>query len=223
MKERIVFPVGLLLENHRHLIIGPNEEGLRKAMIGLEAGCRVDVIGLDPVPGIVALARRKKIRYLRRPWRPSDIRPRYALIISCLPGDRDSRRISGLAARQRIPVNILDKPLLCSFYAPALFRSGSLTFAVFGGGLTPVLLKRIRTDLQKRYGHLAGVAAAVADLRRRLKLRVPLESDRRRIAQEIVDARFISKLARLKNRSRAIRAARTILDAKLLKISNPRV
>ena len=44
-KAKIIFPAGLLLENQRHLVIGPNDEGLRKAQIGLDARCKVVVIG----------------------------------------------------------------------------------------------------------------------------------------------------------------------------------
>lgn len=205
MKGQKVFPVGLLLENRHQLVIGPNAEGLRKAQIALAAGCRVTVIGHDPVPEVRRLARLKKIRFLERSWRASDISTKYSVIISCLPADRDNLKIAALCGRRRIWVNILDRPPLCTFFAPAIYRSGLLTFSVFANGLAPILLKRIREDLQKRYADVGVLTAVIGRMRREIKRRVPVESERRRIAHALVTSDWIDRMTHLARRGHKTR------------------
>lgn len=213
MKGKKVFPAGLLLENRHQLVICPNEEGFRKAGIALASGCHVTVIGVDPVPGVLALAKRKKIRFFERAWRSSDISPKYSVIISCLPGAGDNQKITALCGRRRIWVNILDRPDLCTFFAPAIHRSGPLTFSVFANGVAPIMLKRIREDLQKRYNNLGTLTSVVGEMRRIIKRRIFVESDRRRIAEELVTPEWISKIAAVQNRSRLKVLAQKRLNA----------
>ncbi|MBI4178239.1 bifunctional precorrin-2 dehydrogenase/sirohydrochlorin ferrochelatase [bacterium] len=214
MNPQKVFPAGLLLENRRQLVIGSNEETHRKAGIAVEAGCRVTVIGRDPIPELSDLARRKKIRLVRRHWRAADIGPKYAIVISCLPGDSDNRKIVRECARHRIWVNILDRPRLCTFFAPAIHRTGHLTFSVFADGLAPILLRRIREDLQARYRHLGPLAEAVGRMRQKIKRLVGEESERRRILYLAVTSDWVSKISMEKN----VKRLRAAAEKRLLSI-----
>jgi precorrin-2 dehydrogenase/sirohydrochlorin ferrochelatase len=63
-----------------------------------------------------------------------------------------NRRMYEDARRRGILVNVVDVPACCDFIVPSVVRRGDLTVAVSTGGRSPALAKKIREDLETRYG-----------------------------------------------------------------------
>jgi uroporphyrin-III C-methyltransferase/precorrin-2 dehydrogenase/sirohydrochlorin ferrochelatase len=87
---------------------------------------------------------------------------------------------------QRIPVNVVDQPALCSFILPSIIERPPLIIAVSSGGTSPVLARLLRARLESLipagYGRLAALAGAFRD---RVKARFrPLE--RRRFWERVL-------------------------------------
>ena len=93
-----------------------------------------------------------------------------AAIVVC---STDSEEINALvgeaAAKSGALVNVVDRPALCNFIVPAVFRNGPLTIAVSTGGASPALAKKIRGQLGRTYG---GAFRKKVEALRRLRLKM---------------------------------------------------
>ena len=62
--------------------------------------------------------------------------------------EEDARRWSALCMERGIPVNVVDRPELCSFFFPALIRRGDLTVSVSTGGTNPAAAAWLRGEIE---------------------------------------------------------------------------
>ncbi len=101
--------------------------------------------------GLAAMASEGAIRHFPRTYRTGDLEGAF---IACeASGDRATGRAAAAEARARgILINVADVPELCSFIAPAVIRRGGLQIAVSTGGASPALARRIREELEERFG-----------------------------------------------------------------------
>ena len=81
---------------------------------------------------------------------------------------------SDLCQRRNIPVNVVDRPELCSFFFPALIAEGDLTVSVSTGGKSPAaaahVCGRIRQQLPDRTGEILDW---LGQMRQRLRAEFP--------------------------------------------------
>ena len=142
------FPVSLDLRDRKCLVAGAGEVGLRKIRRLLEASpAEILVVEPDPDAALEALAEEAdSLRLARRRFHPEDLGDRFLVIAST--GDQETNEeISRLCRERNILCNIVDKPDLCSFILPALFRRGELSLAISTGGASPALSRRVRERL----------------------------------------------------------------------------
>lgn len=146
------FPAFLDLAGRAALVIGTGEIAQRKAALLASAGARVRM-----APGF------------------SD-----ALLQDCVIAigadapDADLLALSRAARHQGIPVNIVDRPDLCTFIMPAIVDREPVTIAISTGGVSPVLARLLRQQIERlippAIGRLATlVGEATAEIRRRWK------------------------------------------------------
>ncbi len=108
------------------------------------------------------------IKFSRRKFRLSDLKGAAIVICSTDSGEINSL-VGEAAAKSGALVNVVDRPALCNFIVPAVFRNGALTIAVSTGGASPALAKKIRLRLCKLYGGaFRGKVEALRKLRRKM-------------------------------------------------------
>ena len=71
----------------------------------------------------------KGIRRRRGEFRTSDLNDAF-LVIAATDQPKLNARIKRLCDRRNILVNVVDRPDLCSFYAPSILRRGPLMLAI---------------------------------------------------------------------------------------------
>lgn len=153
------FPLFLDIDGRDVLVVGGEAAAARKALVLAGCGAQVTVAAADPCDGLAA--EEGRLRLLRRPFRPDDVDGK-ALVVSA-SGDSAVDAAVAAAARYRdVPVNIVDRPALCTFVWPAIVDREPLTVAVSSGGAAPLLARSVRSRIEvilpQRLGKLARFA-----------------------------------------------------------------
>ncbi|MCX6358008.1 MAG: bifunctional precorrin-2 dehydrogenase/sirohydrochlorin ferrochelatase [Candidatus Aureabacteria bacterium] len=151
MRSRPLYPIFLNLNGRDCLVVGGGSVAERKVLGLLASGARVSVIAPEACPRLKRLGRARRIRLVRRRYAVSDLRGQ-GLVIAATDDPATNARVTRDARAKGILVNVADAPALCDFYLPATLRRGDLQIAVSTKGRSPALAKRIRMELEGRYG-----------------------------------------------------------------------
>lgn len=160
------FPVFLNLDGRDCLVVGGGDVASRKVQLLLRSGADVEVIAPELSEELLRLLEQKKIRHQSRAFEQGDLDGR-TLVIAATSDPQINRRISELAKRQNLPVNVVDQPDLCSFIVPSMIDRSPLQIAISTGGASPVLARILRSRLETcvptAYGRLAGLFDSFRD------------------------------------------------------------
>jgi len=172
-------PIFLDIKQRPCLVVGGGEVAARKVALLLQAGASVTVVAPALGTTLAALHREGRIKYLARAFLADDL-DRHYLVIAATSDPERNRQVAHLAHTRRIPVNVVDKPELCSFVMPSIIDRSPVIAAVSTGGTSPVLARLIRARLETlipaSFGRLAMLAA---DFREKVKKHFSHPPDRR--------------------------------------------
>jgi siroheme synthase-like protein len=171
------YPVLLEIAGRRAVVIGSLALAERKDVALRGAGAEVEV-------------------FANGAWTPRDLDGAFLCVASSDdPGERD--RIA-LAARERgVLVNVMDDVANCDFAAPAVVRRGELVIAIGTGGRSPAAARKIREDLESRYGpEWAGVLSIVGEVREATRTELPRLAERARAWRRALDLDEAAALVR---------------------------
>lgn len=133
-------------------MVGGGEIALRKTETLLKSGAtEVKVVAPLFHPGFAGLDKKGTVKFSKRKFRLSDLKG--AALVVCATDSEEVNSLVGKAAEKAgALVNVVDRPALCNFIVPAVYRNGALTIAVSTGGASPALAKKIRLRLGRTYG-----------------------------------------------------------------------
>ncbi len=156
------FPIFLDLAGRTALVVGSGEVAARKAAALAEAGAVVR----------------------ERPGFSEADLDGAAIVIGADASDAELGAMAAAARRRGIPVNVVDRPELCSFITPSVIDRDPVTIAVGSAGTAPVLARLLRARIEAavppRFGALAGFAARIRDL---VRAALPNPAARRRFLE----------------------------------------
>jgi siroheme synthase-like protein len=157
--EALQYPVNLVLEGRRCLVVGGGPIAIRKVRGLLACGAEVHVIA----PAVEAELAALPVTIDRRPYQEGDVAGFWLAVAATNDHDvnaavyRDGERL-------HVWVNSADDPMSCSYTLPSVVRRGPITVAVSTGGHSPALatwLKaRIEADLGPEYEVLVELLSA---------------------------------------------------------------
>lgn len=179
-------PIFLDIKEKLCLVIGGGEIADRKVTLLLKAGGQIRVISPELCPNLSAAAEKGLIEHLSRDYQDDDLDACH-LVIAATDNAEVNRQVSEQARSQRIPVNVVDQPDLCSFITPSIIDRSPVVAAVSTGGASPVLARLIRSRLEALipagYGRLAELASRFRD---RVKQRFSNPTDRRLFWEKVL-------------------------------------
>jgi len=162
------YPIQLDINGHQCLVVGGGAVGLRKVSTLLECGARVTVVSPDVESRIEQMAAEGRIQLERRTYTTSDLDGKF-LVIGATDDNALNRKISWDAGRKKMLCNIADVPDACNFILPAIVHQGDLIIAISTSGSSPALAKKLRKELESRYGEEYGdLLTLMRAIRRRL-------------------------------------------------------
>jgi precorrin-2 dehydrogenase/sirohydrochlorin ferrochelatase len=166
----------------RCLVVGRGAPAEGKARGLLASGARVVVClgasdsGVAPCSGLEEMAAAGRVELLHRDFEGADLEG-CALVIDASGDDTSGVRVAAAARQRGVLVNVLDRPALCDFIAPALVRRGPLQVAISTAGRSPFMASNVRRLAEGWVGPEWGeLVELVGELRDRLRREaVPLE------------------------------------------------
>ena len=162
------FPVFLDLETAVPLVAGGGALAAAKVRLLLKRAARVTVAADALDPELVALAERGLVEQIAPEPGAAVIRGR-PLVVAATGDLNQDARISAIARALGVPVNVPDRPELCTFALGAIVDRGTVTIAIGTDGAAPVLATRLRGELEQS---LAPRLGALADIARGYRGRV---------------------------------------------------
>ncbi len=159
------YPVFLDLRSRRALVLGDGPAARRRAEDLARAGAVV-----TSAPG----------------WAP-DLLAGCVLAIGADAPEADLAALSRAAIQAGIPVNIVDRPELCSFITPSVIDRDPLSIAVSSSGAAPILARLIRARIEALIPPAYGRLAALADrFKAEIRRRFPDLAARRRVLERLL-------------------------------------
>ncbi len=145
------YPVNLVLEKKKCVVAGAGAVAARKVRRLLECGAFVSVISPKITSGLKRLAEKKKISFKNKGLELKDLNGA-CLVIAATSDRKINSFVSSYCRKKGVLINVVDSPLECNFILPSVVRRGSLTISISTDGISPSLAKKIRQDLEKKFG-----------------------------------------------------------------------
>ena len=192
----MLYPVNLVLKGRDCLVVGGGSVAARKVRSLLTCGAKVTLTTPQLHPLIKQEVRRKRVRWVRRSFRPADLKRQF-LVIAATDRPSLNTQISNAAKKRRILVNAVDQPKDCTFTVPSVVRRGKLAIAISTDGASPALSKQIRRQLSKQYGPEFGrFLKGMAQIRKKALKEIASPAARKRHFEKIVNNFFKGKKGR---------------------------
>lgn len=157
-------PIFLNIRTQACLIVGGGEVAFRKAVLLDRAGGRLRVVALEVSPALEALVLAGGGELRLREFRHSDLDDVY-LAVAATDDEGVNRDVSIAAKSRGLPVNVVDKPALCSFIVPSIVDRSPVVIAISTGGNSPILTRQLKEQIEimlpAAYGRLAALLGAV--------------------------------------------------------------
>ncbi len=162
------YPIFLQLAGRRVVVLGADEAAERRAVLFAGLGARIERVALaaDAVLAGAALA-----------------------VASGAP-EAELAAFSAAAQAVGVPVNVVDRPELCSYITPAIVDRDPLTVAISSGGAAPVLARLLRGRIEALVGPAWGRLAGLAErFKAETRARLPDTLRRRRMLERVFAGR----------------------------------
>lgn len=155
------FPVFVQLKDQPCLIVGAGEIAARKIDLLARAGAKMTVIAKTISPQVAAMAATHGLELRQQSFAPEDLQG-FRLVVSATDNVETNQLVAATANANKVLVNVVDSPALCSFIFPAIIDRNPIIIAVSSGGAAPVLARllraKIETIIPPAYGRLAQLA-----------------------------------------------------------------
>jgi len=191
-----LYPLFADLSGRQVLVVGGGVVGERKVAALLESGARVTVGAPDLTPALLGWVNDGQVQWLQGPFEDDWLEQAW-LVIAATSDAELHRHIAALADARRIFVNVVDDAEQSSFHVPAVIDRAPVTIAISSGGHAPMLARLLRERLEVLIDPVIGsVAALLAQMRQRIRTRLPGIALRRRFYERLLNGPVQSLLRR---------------------------
>ncbi|HCU53283.1 MAG TPA: uroporphyrinogen-III C-methyltransferase [Gammaproteobacteria bacterium] len=180
-------PIFLAVQKKHCLVVGGGEVAARKTDMLKRAGAAVTVVAPELVTSLSDLHDRGEIQYVAARFSTEQL-DGMTVVIAATDDDTVNRQVAEAAASRNIPVNVVDRPALCSFVFPSIIDRSPIVVAISSAGASPVLARHLRAKLETiipaSYGKLAELARR---FREKVKNKFRTTDDRRRFWEKVLE------------------------------------
>ena len=141
------YPVFLDLRGRSCVVIGGGEIAQRKVEGLLECSADVTLISPDVTPVLERLLNNGPAHWVSRKYCAGDLKGAF-LAVAATDVKVVNEAVAAEAELEKVVLNVVDDPPLCSFIAPAVVQRGQVTLAISTGGASPALARKLREMLE---------------------------------------------------------------------------
>lgn len=194
MEPLAKLPVFWALEGRRVIVAGGTDAAMWKAELLAACGAHVDLYAETFSAAFEALLSRTpdhptaRLTAYRRPWLPSDLAGAVLAVGDC---EEDAEAFVVAARTAGVPVNVIDKPLLCQFQFGSIVNRSPVVIAISTDGAAPILAQTIRRKIEMLLPRSLKTWATLAQsLREAVNRRLQPGSQRRAFWEQFSDRAF---------------------------------
>ncbi|MGV8122956.1 MAG: bifunctional precorrin-2 dehydrogenase/sirohydrochlorin ferrochelatase [Candidatus Xenobiia bacterium LiM19] len=174
-----LYQVSLCIAGRLCVVIGAGDVAERKIESLLQAGAEVRVIAPDNVMI-------DGVEFIRRQYKAGDLQGAF-LAIAATDDRETNEAVYKEALERNVLVNVVDNPSLCTFFVPSVLTRGDLQISISTGGKCPALAKKMRIDMESRYGTEFDEYLKIVEEARHEILAGFMEEDRREIMNRVLE------------------------------------
>lgn len=181
------FPVFLNLRDKHALLIGGNALAARKAALIAKSGAHITVLAENFSAPMLALAQGSEQFTLSTAAFSATQLDKVALVLAATDDEHLNQRVYDTAVARGIPVNVADRPELCSYILPAIVDRAPVVIAVSTGGRSPVLARFVKALLERSLPQTLGpFATLLKRWRRPVTEAIAHPQQRRRFWEQLI-------------------------------------
>jgi siroheme synthase-like protein len=143
MKKNFL-PVSIDISNKKILIIGGGNSAFKKLKILQRFDAEVEIIAIN----VCAEIKQSGVKYVERGYEKSLLKG-YFMLYSCTNNYELDKQILADGKEMGVLVNIHDKPELCQFVSPAIYKDRNITVAVGSNAENVHESIKIRNEIQE--------------------------------------------------------------------------
>tara|TARA_B100000029_G_scaffold389840_1_gene386395 strand:- start:100624 stop:101268 length:645 start_codon:yes stop_codon:yes gene_type:complete len=145
------YPAFIDIENQPCLVVGGGCVAEEKIEALLECKGKVSVISPELTNELSKKVENGDILWESRKYITGAVQG-YRIVISATDSQKVNEQVYRDAEIRGIMVNVVDIPPLCRFIVPSIVRQRDLCIAISTGGKSPALAKKIRVELETKFG-----------------------------------------------------------------------
>ena len=185
------YPINLQISRQPCMVVGGGSVAERKVAALLAAGGVVTIVSPYLTKLLTLLVEEKAIIHIARAYQQGDVNGFFIVICAT-----DNGEVNKLIAEEGMSVgalvNVTDAPELGNFSVPSQISHGDLLLTISTGGKSPVLAKRLREELEERYGPEYGIyLELVAKARTQIKKQLSTAKEREAFWRKTLDQEVI--------------------------------
>lgn len=145
------YPIYLDIKDKPCVVIGGGEVAERKVLSLLNAGAMVTVISPSITDVLKGVSGDGRIEINERSYQEGDLKGAF-IAYAATDNEEINRKIAEEAHKGGVLLNVVDKPEMCDFIVPSVVERGHLSIAISTGGASPAFAKRLRLEMEEKYG-----------------------------------------------------------------------
>ena len=183
-----LLPIFLNIKNKKCVVVGGGEVAFRKATLLLRAGADLHIVAPALSDELRKLCMDRGCTIITREFEEADINDAI-LVVAATDDLETNERVSVIASKLNIPVNVVDQPDLCSFIMPSIVDRSPIVVAISSGGSSPILTRKLK-ELNETMipGRIDKLAELLGSFRGRVKNEIADFSERIRFWENVLDS-----------------------------------
>ena len=183
-----LLPIFLNIKNKKCVVVGGGEVAFRKATLLLRAGANLHIVAPLVSDELRKLRVDRDCTITLKKFEEADLND--AILVVAATDDLEiNERVSVIASKLNIPVNVVDQPHLCSFIMPSIVDRSPIVVAISSGGTSPILTRKLK-ELNETMipGRIDKLAELLGSFRGRVKNEIDDFSERIRFWENVLDS-----------------------------------